>query len=320
MTPRPKFLALVLAFAATLSWPSTADSAEIATRPAGEIWRDCPECPEMVTIPSGRFEMGSSNEEAEREGVNDRFALRERPIHTVTIAQPFALGRYPVTKREFADFVADIDFEIALGCMVISGSGLKWDATKSWRDPGFDQTDRDPVVCIDWTTANFYVAWLKLKTRAAYRLPSESEWEYAARAGTVTTRPWDDAVATVCEFGNVNDQTSVDANRFWWTSHACEDGWASTAPVGTYRPNAFGLFDMLGNVWEWLEDCWHRGYEGAPGDGSAWIANSECRRRVIRGASWIDGPEAVRSASRLRYAPDYRDSYTGFRVARAIDE
>ena len=274
----------------------------------------------MVAIPAGRFEMGSSDAEAEREGVNDRFALRERPIHTVTIAAPFALGRYPVTKGEFADFVTDTNVEPTPGCIVVSASGLKWGATKSWRDPGFDQTDRDPVVCIDWTTANTYVAWLKLKTRAAYRLPSESEWEYAARAGTVTTRPWDDAQATVCEFGNVNDRTSVDANRFWWTSHECEDGWASTAPVGTYRPNAFGLFDMLGNVWEWLEDCWHRSYEGAPGDGSAWLANSECRRRVIRGASWIDGPEAVRSAARLRYAADYRDSYTGFRVARPIAE
>ena len=224
VTLRPKLLAL--AFAATLGAPLTAASAEAATRPAGEIWRDCPQCPEMVAIPSGRFEMGSSDKEAEREGVSDRFAIREQPIHTVTIARPFALGRYPVTKREFADFVADTGFEPTLGCMVFSGSGLKWDTTKSWRDPGFDQTDRDPVVCTDWTTANIYVAWLRLKSRTAYRLPSESEWEYAARAGTVTTRPWDDPEATVCEFGNVNDRSSVDANQFLWSAHACEDGWA----------------------------------------------------------------------------------------------
>jgi formylglycine-generating enzyme required for sulfatase activity len=192
----------------------------------------------------------------------------------------------------------------------------------SWRDPGFPQTDRDPVVNVSATDATAYAAWLSRKTGKAYRLPSEAEWEYAARAGATTARFWgDDRDRTAaCGYANVADETlrenffaQPDRDRFF----ACDDSYAATSPVGKFHRNGFGLYDMLGNVWQWTADCYSNGYSGAPSDGSAWTTG-DCDRRVLRGGSWAAIPRFLRAGTRSRIGTDKRGNDAGFRLARIL--
>ena len=162
-----------------------------------------------------------------------------------------------------------------------------------------------PAINITWQNAEHYVKWLSTITGKNYRLLTEGEYEYAARAGTQTKYPWGDQFQKL--------RTSCDGCGNRW------DGIRS-APVGSFPPNSFGLFDMVGNVWEWVEDCWHPNYNGAPQDGSAWIANNNCRSHVVRGGSWLDDPEVIRSAVRNGDAGDVRDVDLGLRIARSIVE
>ena len=251
-------------------------------RPAdGDVFRDCPSCPELVAIPAGTFRMGSDPDD-------DEALDRERPRHRVRVGR-FALGRYEVTRREYRAFAE------ATG------------ADDSWRDPGFAQGDRHPVVNVSWRDAQAYVQWLSRETGERYRLPSEAEWEYAARGGTTTRRYWGDSLSSQCGYAN-------------GTVASCDDGVARTAPVGSYAPNAFGLSDVLGNVWEWTDDCWHENYAGEPpDDGRAWTRGGDCGRRVLRGGSWYNLPRSLRSAARPWNLAGTRDAFTGFRVARTLD-
>jgi formylglycine-generating enzyme required for sulfatase activity len=173
-----------------------------------------------------------------------------------------------------------------------------------WRNPGFEQSYYDPVVCVSWADARAYAAWLSQITGLRYRLPSEAEWEYAARAGTATARYWGDDMAQICTYANVLE-----------VGIQCADGHLNTAPVGTFRANAFGLFDMLGNVSEWTEDCWFPTHDGAPTDGGA-RSGSDCAQRVLRGGSWNADPWRVRAATRSGIAPGTRNAEIGFRVVR----
>ncbi len=231
----------------------------------GDTFRDCNECPEMVVVPSGSFLMGSPEDE---EGRYDN----EGPQHRVTIAEPFAIGVYEVTFDEWDACVA------AGGC-----NGYRPD------DDGWGR-GRRPVINVSWDDAQAYVDWLSDRTGEEYRLPSEAEWEYAARAGT-TTRYWpgDEITAEYANFGrNVG----------------------RTIEVGSLgRPNAFGLHDVHGNVWEWVEDCWNDSYAGAPANGTAWTSG-DCGRRVLRGGSWDDYPRSLRSAYRGRNATPTAGSAT----------
>ena len=191
------------------------------------------------------------------------------------------------------------------------------DQAKDWRNPGYAQEDPHPVACVSWEDAKAYVVWLSGRTGKAYRLLTEAEWEYAARAGTTTRRFWGDYGDESCAYANGADQTTkaqVPGAANWLVAN-CNDRYAHTAPVGSYRANAFGLFDMLGNVWEWTEDCWNGNYGDAPSDGRAW-ATGDCSQRVVRGGSWSDIPMFLRSALRFRGSTAIRDSYVGFRVAR----
>ena len=181
---------------------------------------------------------------------------------------------------------------------------------------GFPQTDRDPAVCVNWADARAYVAWLSEKTGKSYRLLSESEWEYAARGGTRTSRHWGESASGQCGYANGADRTAK-GRYSGWTVAECDDGHVWTAPVGTFKANGFGLHDVLGNVWEWVEDCWNDSYSGAPSDGSAWESGN-CGRRVLRGGSWVNQPRNLRSAYRLRLVTGLRLSDTGFRVARTL--
>ena len=281
--------------------------ADIATVAPGSIFRDCAGCPELVVIPAGRFIMGSPDTDSERWS-----AEREGPQHAVEISRPFAIGRYEVTRAQFAAFAADTGHS-ASGCFQWTATGWVDNPALDWRNPGFPQGEDEPVVCVAWRDAAAYAEWLAAKTGRPYRLLSEAEWEYAARAGTTTTRFWGDSIDAGCRYGNLGDRAmhrALDITPF----ADCDDGYARTAPVGRFLPNAFGLYDMLGNVWEWTADCWHEGYAGAPADGSAWIEGT-CRQRVNRGAGWNSHTRNVRTSNRGSYAPVPYET-VGFRVAR----
>jgi formylglycine-generating enzyme len=277
---------------------------------AGKIFRDCPKCPEMVVLPSGSFSMGSPGSEAGR-------GDDEGPVHGVNIAT-FALGRTEITRGQFAAFVNDTGYSTGDKCWTLEDGKYQERSGRSWREPGFPQDDNHPVVCIDWNDAKAYAEWLSKKTGKQYRLPTEAEWEYAARGNTGTARYWGENPDVACAYANGADKTAqaqiIGASS--WSIHNCTDGFAYTAPVGSLKPNAFGLNNMLGNVWNWTEDSYHDSYNGAPTDGSAWQGDGS--KRVLRGGSWNNSPRNVRAAVRNMDKPGLRFSIFGFRLARIL--
>ncbi|MFY9316971.1 MAG: formylglycine-generating enzyme family protein, partial [Burkholderiales bacterium] len=303
---------------------TAAKEAPRAARRPGTVFQDCPDCPRMVVIPAGEFTMGSPLAEAGR-GVD------EGPQRQVQIAQPFALGRSEVTVAEFRRFVEESGYRTeaerdtrAQGCSGFiyadpAAGGPGPQAVTSWRSPGLAQAqiDSHPVLCVSWNDARAYAQWLSRKTGRRYRLPTEAEWEYAARAGSAAARFWGDDPVQACRFANVADQSRFQTWSFG-QRHECTDGHYFSAPAGGYSANRFGLYDMLGNVWEWTEDCWNASYAGAPADGSAWTAG-DCAQRVCRGGSWSTVPRYARSATRYKNPADYRDNLTGFRLARTLE-
>ncbi len=280
---------VALAFVVVSASPAGAE-----TRRPGSVFRDCDTCPEMVVIPAGSFMMGSPASEAGR-------VSTEGPRHQVRV-KSFAIGKYEVTVGEFAAFVKDSGHDAATSCWLWNGIKLVERSDRSWKNPGFSQTNRHPVTCVSWKDAQAYVSWLSRKTGKRYRLPSEAEWEYATRAGTATARYW----------GGHLGRNNANCNN-------CGSRWdgKQTAPVGSFRPNGFGLHDVLGNVWEWVEDCWNSNYGGAPSDGRAW-KSGDCGKRVHRGGPWNDGPRFVRSAYRSGIDAGFRNFSNGFRVARGF--
>jgi formylglycine-generating enzyme required for sulfatase activity len=245
---------------------------EMAARPGAEFRECAVGCPVMIVVPAGKFTMGSPEAERGR-------SEWEGPQHEVTIARPFAIGRTDVTFAEWDICAA------AAACPKTS-------------DNGWGRGDR-PVILVSWEEAKGYVRWLTRMTGKDYRLLSESEWEYAARAGNQSRYTFGD------------DETKL-ADYAWYV----ENSEAKTQSVGMKRPNAFGLFDMHGNVWQLVEDCYHYNYRDAPSDGSAWTG--QCGNRVLRGGSWIVDRQGLRSAVRLWTNPYGRYTIFGFRVARTL--
>ena len=316
-------------------WPWTCEAAiDLSNRTVRMVrfaparprrFRDCPTCPELVEVPAGTFWMGSSKSEAWRvdncpECLDVQVSARvqsmeyeyERPQHRVTISSPLAVGVSEVTFAEWDACVA------GGGC-----GGYQPD------DEGWGRNER-PVINVNWNDAQAYVGWLTERTGATYRLLSEAEWEYVARAGTTTAWYWGDLSSTQCERANGRD-VLVEQYLLRLT---CDDRDATTAPVRSYPANAFGLHDTLGNVREWVQDCWHDDYEGAPADGAAWTRGAHCRMRVFRGdswqalpdglrvfrgGSWWDLPGELRAAARGRSTASLRTYETGFRVARTLE-
>ena len=284
----------------------------------GDAFRDCDKCPELIVVPAGSFTMGSTKAErrwAADQGVDTERYQLEGPSHQVEISYPFAMSKFEIPQEEFAAFAYGTGFE-ACACAKNAGPGPETEG--DWRSPGFDQTGRHPATCISWEAAQAYVVWLSKKSGQTYRLPSESEWEYAARGSTTTIRHWGDdwSNSDTCRFANVADATAEREYGLPWV-HACDDREAETAQVGSYRPNDFGLYDVLGNVWEWTEDCWNASYAGAPTDGMAWTSG-DCSLRVARGGSWDVIPGFVRSAGRAGGIPHNRDFNNGFRIVRTL--
>lgn len=290
---------------------------------AGSEFRDCATCPVMLTIPAGAFRMGfDGGEEGRPEG----------PVRDMSVARAFALGRYEVTQREFAAFVADTRRAMRGGCQIWTDS---WQnpVDADWTNPGYGRLpfDDEPVACISWQDAQAYAEWLAQRTGQPYRLPSEAEWEYSARAGTVGEYYWLDAVSEVgsqvgsvsgdddvaCDYANVYDLAGKKASAFDWQPFDCDDGFGRAAPIGSFRANAFGLHDMLGNLWEWTADCYVAPYPDAPLDGSA-VSAGACDRRVARGGSWITRPSRQRVTFRGRDPPETLYQFFGFRVARDL--
>jgi len=278
-----------LALVAALVLPGAAD-AKAGSAKSGIVTstrRDCPiECPEMVLIPPGQFIMGSPVNENGRDH-------QEGPRHRVKIGYGFLVGKYDVTVGGFAAFVTDAKYEIG---------PCKDNAAHSWRNPGFEQTDKSPVVCVNFNDAQAYAGWLSKRTGRSYRLLSESEHEYVSRAGTNTA--------------------------FWWGAHAgkdnancqaCGSAWdgKGTAPVGSFRPNRFGLYDTSGNVFGWVSDCWSDTYDNATTDGTP-NRQGDCSLRGLRGGGWGSGLPHVRIAFRLADPLTSRYDNMGFRIARSL--
>ena len=269
---------------------------------AGRIVRDCPSCPQLVEVPGGFFEMGSEDGPP-----------GERPAHNVWL-DGFAIGRYEVTIGEFAVFIE----------ATVRGASVEDYLDRCLFKERFPRGADHPVACVDFDHAQAYVAWLSRVTGKGYRLPSEAEWEYAARAGTGTRWYWGSEWGGErggCAHANGSDRSFAEMDPglagIFGEPADCSDGAAYTAPVGSFIPNAFGLYDMAGSVWEWVEDCYFENYVGAPRDGSARIEPGLCGSRVTRGGSWMHGADYLRSAAR-----DYggfHASTRGLRVARALE-
>ena len=276
---------VALALALAVSKPPRASAAE-----PPKPFRDCADCAEMIVVPSGGFEMGSTPEERAAEGVPAKFGDREQPRHHVTIARPFAMSRTEITRGDYARFVAATHRPDPPSCGVFNPREDNWAPQPgfSWRNPGFPQQDDEPAACIAWQDAHDYAAWMARRTGKPYRLPSEAEWEYAARAGTGTVRYWGDGREDICTRANIMTARTVErlgSPKSWQDKLVCSSPHAFTQPVGSYAANPFGLDDMLGNVFEWVSDCYHPNEQGAPADGSSWDEPA-CRQRLPKGGAF----------------------------------
>ena len=286
-TPPPKppapYGGLVLALSGSRAAAPLSANEEGALKPK-DTFQECVNCPAMVVIPPGTFTMGSPESEPER-------LDSEGPQHDVTIARSFAVGKFTVTFDEWDACVADG------GCNGYRPYDFGWGR------------GRRPVINVSWNEAQAYAAWLSRKTGKDYRLLSESEWEYAARAGTTTPFYWGSTITP--------DQANYDGTEPY-NGGPTGVYRQKTVPVGSFQANPFGLYNMAGNVWQWVEDCWHENYNGAPRDVSAWTTG-DCSRRVLRGGSWFNNPGDLRAANRYRSNPVGRHHDVGLRLARTLN-
>jgi formylglycine-generating enzyme required for sulfatase activity len=289
---------------------------------SSDAFRDCDTCPLMVTIPAGSFLMGTAVEDRLTDPRTGKPATSDGPQHTVRFDDSFALGKYEVTVDQYAAFVADTGYVTTDRCMDFSKTdSFSFNSELNWSKVGFEQTGTQPVVCVSFFDAQAYTEWLSAKTGQRYRLPTESEWEYAARAGSTGPYHWGDDRMLTCEFANVRSQGAWTISKRQATADReegfpCDDGMAQSATVGNYQPNAFDLHDVQGNAWEWVADCNHKDYAGAPTDGSAWLDEEACSFGVIRGGSYLNLVERSSATVRAGRPKNGGATNMGFRVAR----
>ena len=306
---------------AVLLTGSVAVQAETTSLSPGAVFRDCADCPELVVVPPGSFQMGSDHMEQMR----DNELRPEGPVRSVVIAEPYAAGRFEITKADYTLFVDDTGHAPVDKC--VSWAGRTPVDGVNWLDPslGRPPAGNEPVVCVTWRDAKAYVAWLAEKTGQPYRLLTEAEWEFAAKAGSTAVWPWGEDATKVCEYGNVFEDSGLKEPRSTLNSNAsataaqCDDGYMMVAPVGQFRPNAFGLYDTIGNVWEWTEDCSPMLYADEPTDGSAYQVSGECEKRAVRSGSWRTRLSRHRTTFRGRDPEDLGYYMFGFRIARDLN-
>ena len=288
MTPSAPLTALALTALCAALLPNLA---EAATPQPGKVFKDCKDCPEMVVLPAGTFTMGTPDDEVGREP-------DEGPMHAVTFAKPFAMSRFQITAGEWDSYIRQTGVKIADGD---TRPGRECIASK----PRYPQSPRQPAVCMDMDDIKHYVAWLSKKTGQPYHMVSEAQREYAARAGSTGPFPFpfDEGKGySIAEHAN---------------TYGPADGYSYSSPVGSYPPNAFGMYDMHGNVYERVADCEHPNYVGAPTDGSAWM-EPNCEGYQIRGNDWGEAPVFSRSGNRNNIYPQTRGDWIGFRVVRDL--
>jgi formylglycine-generating enzyme required for sulfatase activity/DNA-binding winged helix-turn-helix (wHTH) protein len=275
-------------------------------------FKDCQDCPEMVVLPAGEFMMGSPESEDGHKDV-------EGNPRRVVISKQFAIGKFEVTVDQFSAFVAESGMTAGSLCRVIVAfdrSAIWGPPEASFRQPGFDVMGSQPVVCISWHEAQAYVAWLRRRTGKPYRLPTEAEWEYAARAGTTARFSFGSDETALCAYARFADLSS----RFGWHD-ACRSDITTygPVPVGSLKANPWGIFDMHGNAWEWVEDCWTPNASEIPTDGSAFARPGNCEVGVVRGGSFAAGSRRVRSATRSPVQTAKHNYNDGFRVVLSLD-
>jgi formylglycine-generating enzyme required for sulfatase activity len=281
---------------------------------------DCPDCPVMVKLPGGTFMMGTAEADRLIDPRTGKPAKNDGPQHAVMI-EPFAIGKYEVTVGEYRAFVEATGHSDGGGCMEFGAEDtfkirkdINWDATE------FSQTDDSPVGCVSFLDANAYTDWLSEVTGKTYRLPTEAEWEYAARAGTTTPYHWGADAEQACQYANIRSPGADTISKRQAQSDiedgfTCDDGAAQSSPVGSYLPNDFGLHDMQGNAWEWVADCNHKDYRDAPADGSAWLDEGPCQFGIIRSGSFLNRVERSSTTVRAGRPQSGRATNMGFRVA-----
>jgi formylglycine-generating enzyme required for sulfatase activity len=277
-------------------------------------FRDCGDCPEMVALPAGEFMMGSPESERGRQDVEGL----PRPV---VISRRIAIGKFEVTLDQFSVFVAETGMKVDNRCRVlvaIDGSSLNWGPLEaSFRKPGFATTGSHPVVCISWHDAQDYIVWLRHRTGKPYRLPTESEWEYAARAGSNTSYSFGNDETALCAYARFAD---LDSQFGWRTTCHSKIAAYGPLPVGSLKPNPWGLFDMHGNAGEWVEDCWTPKVPDIPTDGSSFSLPGGCDMGVVRGGSFTSRARRTRSAMRVPVRTALQFFNSGFRVALSLDE
>ncbi|MBP01991.1 MAG: hypothetical protein CMM25_04150 [Rhodospirillaceae bacterium] len=288
---------------------------------AGTAIKDCSECPNLIVIEPGSFSMGSDHLELMRDG-----EMRpEGPKHIVNIDKAFAIGTYEITNIEFSAFVKENNFS-SPSCETWGGEFA--DNSHNWRDPNYGRLplETEPVVCISWLDAQKYVAWLSKKTNKNYRLPSESEWEYTANAGSKDDWPWGQSTKDACLYGNILDKSATlnpkiiaGSGTSMTMAATCNDNYQLVAPVGVFKPNKFGVYDMMGNVWEWVQDCSFKYYSEELKNNSSVLSTDKCDKRAIRGGSWRSRLSRQTTSFRGRDPEDRAYQLFGFRVARDLN-
>lgn len=292
------------------------------TRKAGTLIQDCPppQCPTMVYIPAGSFMMGALPSEPEFIP-HEPADPKATPRHKVTFAKPFAMGQHEVTKEMFAEFFKATRHQTSRRCS-LTGPTVQYLHGFDWRSPTAEQwSDDEPVLCTNYYDAVAYAAWLTKKTGHVYRLPSEAEWEYAARAGTETHWFWGNDMSTACKYAHGFEQWRNTGNpeiAKQLCTHRADMAGRAHVPVKAYQPNPWGLYGLVGNTWELAADCWHQDYTGAPADGSAWIDDPTCNLRITRGDGGGPGTWSWHSHRYPVFADEHRSNTGSFRLVREL--